>query len=115
MGVYHHVFIGPYAEFRVPRGTGQRFPPEDADGEILCGQELACYDDMYGPPETCRYVPHGHGQHKPPRAMYLEDKSPILEDQDWTTLDLKAEMKWLAKTYADEIRILTEQFGSPPS
>ena len=53
--------------------------------------------EEYGPPERCRYVPHGYGQHKPPRAMYLEDKSPILEDQDWTTLDRKAEMKWLAK------------------
>jgi len=124
MSVVLKVAVGPYAEFPVPEGRADEFPPEDEDGELLFEESLVSNWNRYVEPRTdCyRYVPDvdylppssGWPINRPPSRQMLLSSYEFL-DQDLTELDRQAEMAWFAATFAEELQALAERFGSPPA
>jgi len=118
MSVILNVAVGPYAEFPVPEGRADEFPPKDEDGDLLCEEFLVSNRNRYGKPRTdCyRYVPDDENlppSRRPARQMLLTSYDFL--DQDLTDLGKQAELAWFAATFAEELRALAERFGGPPA
>ena len=111
MSVINNIHIGPYAEFSVPPGRAEDFPPKEEGGEFLCWETLRC-NFMFRREDCYRYTPTGDGPEGRTREMFTWQAGP--SDQDLTGLDRQAEMDWLASAYAEPLRLLSEEFGSPP-
>src|SRR5258708_38017862 len=115
MGISQNVFIGPYAEFPVPIGRAEDFPPRDEGGDVLGWQQLLCNRGLEGrPPDYYRYTPTEAGPPGRNRQMFFTGKGVWIEDQDLTDLDRHAEMDWFVSACADPLRLLSEKFGVSP-
>lgn len=55
------------------------------------------------------YVPNAKREGRPQRMMNLDVKDNYKED--WTDVDIHAEMQWFKTAYADEIKKLEEAYG----
>jgi hypothetical protein len=116
MGIVHNLFIGPYAEFLVPAGQAEQFPPEDEDGNLLCWESLMCDLGMSRRTDCYRYMPDGTGTKQPARTMYAGDKhGACFPSQDLSDVDRQGEMAWFAQQYANELRVLKERYAASPT
>ena len=114
MSVVHSVFLGPYAEFPVPPGRKEDFPPMEESGEFLGWEDLHCNIGVGHRHEDCyRYTP-ARDKQAGRRMFWWGERGALLDDQDLTDLDRQAEMDRFAREYHAPLQLLEAQYGKPP-
>ena len=108
------VYIGPYAEVKV----GIESPCVDWY-DISDGAIAPAHEEQQPPKETdgdgafrrYRLFPNVARSGEPEREMYLAE--PWVEIwEDWSQLDIKAEIAWFSEAFAVEIELLKDTYGS---
>jgi hypothetical protein len=109
------VYLGPYAEVKVKLVEGKE-QPEHVDWYDLTDGTIALAHARNNPPDEggyrrYRFFPNVSRPDEPKRQMHLAE--PWVEQwEDWTELNIKTEICWFVKAFADEISLLKDTYAA---
>jgi hypothetical protein len=115
MGVYHNVYIGPYAEYLIRAGDPIPSVEDVAKGKLLDKWGLGRGWGLDDPPtvevdgisfQSCCYVPGCRRQGAPDRQTDYSDCGEGAGIQDLRVVDVEAEIAWLGSAFRKELRTL---------
>ena len=129
-----YLFVGPYAEWRVPTKPPKFFSADfDMDSlqpnpqrrALVWNVDTNDNNNLTVVVERKRYyrfccMPCKKREGQPNREMlfefsFIENYGPPFMAEDWCAINRRAEVKWFRKAFAEELQQFAKQIGSKPT